>query len=65
MTKPFVKTMNHYKFDCAICRKASSGWPNNPYPIIKDKDAECCNDCNANVVIPARIFGMTEARNKN
>lgn len=38
---------------CCICGKKFIGWGNNPEPV--KKFGECCNDCNSNVVIPARI----------
>ena len=38
---------------CCICGKEFEGYSNNPYPI--KKEGECCNDCNAKYVIPARF----------
>lgn len=38
---------------CCICGKEFEGYGNNPSPI-KD-DGVCCDDCNVNKVIPARI----------
>ncbi len=34
---------------------------NNPWPIIDDDTSRCCNMCNANKVIPARLHHMTKA----
>lgn len=28
---------------------------NNPYPVVKDEDALCCDECNDREVIPARL----------
>ena len=39
---------------CCICGKEFTGWGKNPWPI-KQK-GECCNECNADKVIPARIL---------
>ena len=41
---------------CCICGQVFIGWGNNPEPVAKD--GECCSDCNANRVIPARLKQM-------
>lgn len=38
---------------CCICGKRYHGYGNNAEPV---KDGECCDKCNYNVVIPARIL---------
>ena len=43
------------EYVCCICGKKFTGWGNNPWPVVKDEDARCCDDCDATVVIPARI----------
>ena len=43
------------KYTCCICGKKAEGFGNNPQPI-KDK-GRCCDACNAEVVIPARLGG--------
>jgi hypothetical protein len=40
---------------CAICGSNYILGGNNPAPIINDQDARCCQRCNNNEVIPARI----------
>lgn len=40
---------------CCICGQVFAGFGNNPWPIVRDDGAECCDECNANFVIPARI----------
>lgn len=37
---------------CVICGKKCKGYPNSAAPV---DDGPCCDECNANVVIPARI----------
>lgn len=37
---------------CSICQEDFTEFGNNAYPI---NDGRCCDDCNALVVIPARI----------
>lgn len=48
--------MNEYI--CCICGKKFTGWGNNPYPVVKDENARCCDECNSTVVIPTRIEQM-------
>lgn len=43
-----------HHFKCCICGKEVDGWGNNPWPV--KEEGECCDDCNSNEVIPARIF---------
>lgn len=42
------------KHVCCICGEEFEGWGNNPYPLVKDEDARCCDECN-NLVILARL----------
>ena len=46
---------------CCICGKTFEGWGNNPYPVVKDEDARCCDDCNATYVIPARLEALSNS----
>lgn len=41
---------------CCICGEKIEGWGNNPWPI--KEDGECCDKCNYEKVIPARIKKM-------
>lgn len=49
------------KYVCCICGNVFIGWGNNPYPVVKDEDARCCDDCNAMYVIPARIEALSNS----
>lgn len=40
---------------CVICGKEYTGYGNNAYPV---NEGRCCDECNANIVIPARIQQM-------
>lgn len=42
-------------YRCCICGDTFEGFGNNPWPIVYDEKARCCDDCNATVVIPARL----------
>jgi hypothetical protein len=39
-------------FGCSICHRSCAGFGNGAWPI---NDGQCCDDCNASEVIPARI----------
>ena len=50
-----------YDFTCCICGKGSNGFGNNPETVGALKyslDAQCCDECNDTVVIPARLGAM-------
>ena len=49
---------------CCICGKEFEGWGNNPWPV--KSEGLCCDDCNMEHVIPARIIdGMWGGMNKS
>lgn len=48
------------EFKCCICGGTFEGYGNNPWPVVKDEDASCCDVCNAVEVVPARIKQMME-----
>lgn len=55
--------MSEMEYVCCICGKKFTGWGNNPWPVIEDDSARCCDDCNAEIVVPARMrqmFGRKE-----
>jgi hypothetical protein len=44
------------KFKCCLCDKEVEGFGNNPDPLpVNHEDDECCDECNFNKVIPARM----------
>ena len=47
---------------CCICGREIKGWGNNPWPVNNNESAKCCEECNGQVVIPARIRGMYKAK---
>ena len=53
---------NTYKgvphFKCSICGGFFAGYGNNPYPVTKDDSQRCCDACNREKVIPARIHAL-------
>lgn len=52
---------------CCICGKEFEGYGNNPWPIgwdVYSEEDRCCNECNTNIVIPARIADLYSKNNK-
>lgn len=47
---------------CCICGCEFDGWGNNPYPCVLGENVVCCDACNWEYVIPARLihFGKEE-----
>lgn len=39
---------------CSLCGKSFKGMGHNPMPL-REYTERCCNDCNADVVIPLRM----------
>lgn len=54
------KKVDHMKekHTCCICGEKFIGFGNNPYPLTDDAEARCCDECNSNYVIAARILGI-------
>lgn len=49
--------MKKYKYICSICGEPLEGYGNSPEPI---NIGRCCDKCNIEVVVPARIKALTE-----
>lgn len=49
---------NNQEYECCICGKKFTGWGNNPYPVVDDENARCCDMCNETKVLPARLAQM-------
>lgn len=54
-------------FECCLCHQKFKGYGNNPYPLVTDKGARCCDKCNYEKVIPARIalYDIKDSMNEN
>ena len=51
---------------CVYCKQHFTGWGNNPETIGKlrfDLDDKCCDTCNTNHVIPARLSDIINNKN--
>ena len=44
---------------CCFCGKELGQWGNSPYPACTKSGAQCCDECNMNIVIPLRILRAT------
>jgi len=56
-----LRALKFYDFVCCICGKGSKGFGNNPETNGAQKyslDDECCDECNATIVVPARFGNM-------
>ena len=53
------------EYTCCICGSVCRGWGNNPWPVVKDADAKCCDECNGTIVIAARLEQMFGKEKKN
>lgn len=49
------------KNKCCICKKPIEGYGNNAAPV---KDGRCCDKCNWDYVIPARLIGLYHKQNR-
>lgn len=44
---------------CCICGKeCENQWGNNPYPLSKNENDRCCDECNMQYVIAARMLHL-------
>ena len=52
---------------CCICGEEIKGYGNNPWPVgydVYSEEDRCCDKCNFEYVIPARIALMKESEEK-
>ena len=50
-------------FKCSLCGEESHGYGHNPEPL-KEYGQRCCDQCNREHVIPARIMAIVNLSNK-
>lgn len=50
------------KKKCSICGKRYEGYGNNAQPV---NEGRCCDYCNANVVIPTRMYQWPREKRSN
>ena len=49
------------QWTCSICKASCQGFGNNPWPYEGER---CCNECNDDWVIPARLSRINPKREK-
>lgn len=54
--------MNELK-RCCICGKIFKGWGNDPWPV--KEEGQCCDKCNLDKVLPARLQRLVEKENNS
>ena len=60
-----IEEVGMEEFKCCICGNLIIGeWGNNPWPVVKDEDAKCCDECNSTVVLAARLGQMFGKENE-
>lgn len=45
-----LESKGNEKTKCCFCGKEISGYGNNPWPLVKDEGARCCDSCNDKVL---------------
>lgn len=45
---------------CNLCGNKIFDYGNNPYPLMVSDDDRCCDYCNSEYVIPARIANIAK-----
>lgn len=58
--KELKESHSDEEHECCLCHKKFKGYGNNPYPLVKDPEAKCCDDCNLDKVIPARLASLSK-----
>ena len=47
---------------CCLCGKEIKDFGNNPWPLNNNDDDRCCDECNSEKVIPARIANLRQPK---
>lgn len=47
---------------CCLCGKELKDFGHNPWPLNKNVDDRCCDECNSEKVIPARIANLRQPK---
>ena len=54
--------MRHREQVCVICGKRFNEYGNRPWPVKPNKAGRCCDECDNQVVTPARLRLFQESR---
>lgn len=56
---------NDKHYTCCICGRVIHGqYGNDPWPVVMTLNAQCCDDCNNEIVVPARIAKALKKEDK-
>jgi hypothetical protein len=50
---------------CSFCDKEHKGYGNDPWPVMTQPGHRACDNCNSNIVIPARLEELFKKENVN
>ena len=51
---------------CCFCNAEIIGYGNSIRPLIRGRNAKCCDNCNRNIIIPYRFLEiLSERENRN
>ena len=56
--EPEVEEVEAEENRCCICGKLFKGFGNNPWPVKTGEAERCCDACNWDYVIPARLINL-------
>lgn len=59
----FTEGLEDQEYDCVLCGEHFIGWGNDPWPV--EEDGRCCDKCNMEKVLPARINLMKSHKNES
>lgn len=57
--------MEKKKMKCCICGKSFYGNGNNAYPLMRNRENKCCNECNNDYIIPLRMIEILAKKEQN
>ena len=57
--------MEKKKMKCCICGKSFYGNGNNAYPLMRNRENKCCNECNNDYIIPLRMIEILAKKERN
>lgn len=56
--------MQNDNYKCCVCKQMFVGMGNNPYPLYRTVGDRCCDSCNYNHVLPARLQRLAQKSDK-
>ena len=47
---------------CCFCKSVIDGYGNSIRPLIRERNARCCDNCNRDIIIPLRMLEYISER---